>query len=171
MKRSVFLAVLLVLATVAAHAAPPAGSPDTGPSTAPASRLTSRSGFGGASETTITGLVTGKDGMPMDGVTVKLYVGGLLLSETEVEMDGAFEMTELIDYGSDVTIDLWFVPENPDLVMENVLLKESSAAVAHELYSDCIPRVRLDPITDVVVTMLDLDSRNERLARRNCVGS
>jgi len=168
MKRSVFVVMLLIVAAIAANAAAPSGTPGSGPSTPPSGRVTSRAGFGGASETTITGLVTGKDGMPMDGVTVKLYVGGLLLSEAEVEVDGGFEINELVDYGRDVTVGLWFVPENPDLVMENVLLKESSAATAHGLYSDCIQRVRLDPITDVVVTILDLDSRNDRLARRNC---
>lgn len=168
MKRSVFLVAFLVLAVVA-NAAPPAGSPDSGTSAPPARRVSGRAGFGGASETTITGLVTGPDGMPISDVTVKLYVGGLLLSEAPVEVDGGFEMNELIDYGRNVTIDLWFVPENPDLVMENVLLKESTAAVANELYSDCIQRSRLDPITDVVVTIRDLDSRNQYLARRDCV--
>ncbi|MBD3368151.1 MAG: hypothetical protein GF405_08295 [Candidatus Eisenbacteria bacterium] len=169
MKRSIYVVMLLALVVSVAAAAPPSGTPDTGSSSPPAGRAASRAGFGGASETTITGLVTGKDGTPITDVTVKLYVGGLLMSEAPVEVDGTFEMTELIDYGSDVTIDLWFVPEDPDLVMENILLKESSAAVAHELYSDCIPRSRLDPITDVVVTLVDLDTRNERLGRRDCL--
>jgi hypothetical protein len=170
MKRSIYLVMLLLLVAGLAQAAPADSPSDPGTTSgAPASRVSRRAGFGGASETTITGLVTGKDGMPIDGVTVKLYVGGLLLSEAEVEVDGGFEMNELVDYGRDVTIGLWFVPEDPELVMENILLKESSAAVEHQLYSDCIQRARLDPITDVVVTLLDLDSRNERLARRGCI--
>jgi hypothetical protein len=169
MRRNVLLVAILVLAAAVVHAAP-ADSPDPGGGGAPIGRAAQRAGFGGASETTITGLVTDSAGMPISGVTVKLYVGGLLLSEAEVDPDGGFEMNELVDYGSDVTIDLWFVPEDPELVMENVLLKESNAAVQHELYSDCVPRVRLDPITDVVVTILPLDERNERLTRRGCAG-
>lgn len=168
MKRSMFIALFLVLAAVAAFAAPTEPTEPGAP--VPTTRSMTRGGFGGASETTITGLVTTRGGEPIDGVTVKLYIGGLLVNEAAVQPDGSFEMNELIDYGRDVTIDLWFVPEDASLVMENVLLKESSAAAGHRLYSPCIPRVRLDPITDVIITMYDIDGRNEMLTRKNCAG-
>lgn len=131
-------------------------------------RLTQTGGFAGASETTISGMVVDQNGKPLDGVAVKLYVGGLLISETTTSLDGGFEIYELIDYGQDVTIDMWIVPQDESLVMENVILKESTAAVENHLYSDCISRVRLDPITDVVVRLYDLESRIERLKASGC---
>jgi hypothetical protein len=133
-------------------------------------RLTSQAGFAGTSETTISGMVVDKDGRPIDNVAAKLYIGGVLVSEVATSPDGSFELVELIDYAQDVTIDMWFVPPGPDMVMENVLLKESTAAVQHGLYSKCISRVRLDPITDFVVRVLDLESRTRMLKTSDCLG-
>jgi hypothetical protein len=133
-------------------------------------RLTSQAGMAAGSETTIAGMVTDANGSPMKDVSVKLYIGGILASEFKTDLDGSFEIVELLDYGRDVTIDLWFVPPTPDLVMENVLLKESSSAIAHSLYSKCVKRVRLDPITDVVVRMVDSATRVAQIQRAGCAG-
>ncbi len=164
----------LVLATAAALLASASGAQAAGPADIPSAparptRLMAQTGFAGTEETTIAGQVVDKDGAPIDDVTVKLYIGGLLVAEVTTSIDGAFELVELIDYGQDVTIDLWFVPADTNLVMENVLLKESSTAHQHSLYSECVPRVRLDPLTDVIVKLYDIDTRNERLRRQGCV--
>jgi len=133
-------------------------------------RLASPSGLAASSETTIAGLVSDANNVPIRDVAVKLYIGGLLTSETKTSTDGSFELSELIDYGRDVTIDLWFVPATPGLVMENVILKESSSAIAHSLYSKCVKRVRLDPITDVIIKMVDEQTRAVQLQRSGCAG-
>ncbi len=160
------LATLLLMSLPAVAAGPADGLP-----TPQSSRLQTpvRSGFAGKSETTITGLVVDEKGRPLLDVNVKLYMGGLLVTEQLTSSDGSFEFTELIDYGIDVTIDLWFVPPTDDLVMENVLLKESSAAVQHGIYSICVQRTRLDPITDVIVKLYDLESRVAMLKRKGCI--
>ncbi len=169
MKRT--LGVALAALLVASAAAVAAGPADTAPGTAGTGvRPTVRSGFAGASETTITGLVVNEEGHPLLDVVVKLYIGGLLVTEQPTSSDGSFEFTELIDYGKDVTIDLWFVPPTDDLVMENVILKESSSAAQHGLYSKCVQRARLDPITDVIVKLYTLEGRIEKLKQRGCVG-
>lgn len=160
------VAALLVMSLSAAAAGPG----DTVPPKTTGVQTPVRSGFAGKSETTITGLVVAEDGQPMLDVNVKLYMGGLLVTEQLTSSDGAFEFTELIDYGVDVTIDLWFVPPIDELVMENVLLKESSSALQHGLYSDCVQRVRLDPITDVIVKLYSLESRLSMLKRKGCIG-
>ena len=133
-------------------------------------RLTAKTGFGGKSETTISGMVVDRDGKPIGDVAAKLYVGGVLVSEIVTDPDGGFELVELIDYARDVTIDMWFVPEGVDMVMENVILKESTTAVQNALYSKCVSRVRLDPITDFVVRILDLESRTRMLKTSDCLG-
>jgi len=51
-----------------------------------------------------------------------------------------------------------------------VLLKESSLALEQRLYSQCVSRVRLDPITDVIVKLRDLDARNKMLEEKGCIG-
>jgi len=135
-----------------------------------ATRLASPSALAASSETTIAGLVTDANSAPLRDVAVKLYVGGLLTSETTTSTDGSFEMSELIDYGRDVTIDLWFVPPTQGLLMENVLLKESSSAIAHSLYSKCVKRARLDPITDVIVKLVDQTARAAQIQRSGCAG-
>jgi hypothetical protein len=147
-----------------------AGPTDTIPTT-PSSGVQAavRSGFAGKSETTITGLVVDEKGRPLLDVNVKLYMGGLLATEQLTSSDGSFEFTELIDYGNDITIDLWFVPPTDELVMENVLLKESTAALQHSIDSKCVQRTRLDPITDVIVKLYDLESRIAMLKRKGCI--
>lgn len=160
------LGALLVMSLPAMAAGPGDGIPPTQSSGAPAAV---RSGFAGKSETTITGLVIDEGNQPLLDVNVKLYMGGLLTTEQLTSSDGSFEFTELIDYGNDVTIDLWFVPPTDELVMENVLLKESSAALQHGLYSKCALRTRLDPITDVIVKLYGLESRVEMLKRKDCI--
>jgi hypothetical protein len=62
------------------------------------------------------------------------------------------------------------VPPTEELVMENVLLKESTAAREYRLYSDCVQRTRLDPITDVIVKLYTLEERIQVLKRRGCIG-
>jgi hypothetical protein len=162
---SVLAAVLMMSLPAVA-----AGPSDTIPKTqVSGARTPVRSGFAGKSETTITGLVVDQSGQPLLDVNVKLYMGGLLTTEQLSSSDGSFEFTELIDYGSDITIDLWFVPPTDELVMENVLLKESSAALQHGIYSKCVKRTRLDPITDVIVKLYDLDSRVAMLKRKGCI--
>jgi hypothetical protein len=170
MRRSLVIlcAALAVAAWTPAVAAegdltPPVATPTT-------TRLTSQAGLAAGSETTIGGIVTDANGAPLGDVSVKLYVGGLLMSEFKTSIDGSFEFVELLDYGRDVTIDLWFVPPTPSLVMENVLLKESSSAIAHSLYSKCVKRVRLDPIMDVFVKLVDSQTRVAQIQRSGCAG-
>ena len=168
MKRMIVsvLAALLVMSLPAVAAGPTDAAPRTQTAGAP---TIVRSGFAGKSETTITGLVVGEKGGPLLDVNVKLYMGGLLATEQLTSSDGGFEFTELIDYGNDITIDLWFVPPTDELVMENVILKESTAALQHGIYSDCVQRTRLDPITDVIVKLYDLESRVAMLKRKGCI--
>ena len=168
MKRMIVsvLAALLVMSLPAVAAGPTDAIPTT-PSTGMPAAV--RSGFVGKSETTITGLVVDEKGRPLLDVNVKLYMGGLLATEQLTSSDGGFEFTELIDYGNDITIDLWFVPPTDELVMENVLLKESTAALQHAIYSKCVQRTRLDPITDVIVKLYDLESRIAMLKRKGCI--
>lgn len=163
------LAIAALLAC-AAHACA-AGPTDTPPTTSGGpTRLITQSSFAGTSETTISGIVVGKDGRPLLDVAVKLYVGGLLTNELMTSSDGSFEFAELIDYARDVTIDVWFVSPDPELIMENVILKESSGALQNGLYSKCVKRVRLDPITDFVVRIVDVKTRVEQLKRSGCLG-
>lgn len=162
-----FVTMALLVMSLPAMAAGPGDAIPTTQTTG--AQTTVRSGFAGKSETTITGLVVDQSGQPLLDVNVKLYMGGLLTTEQLTSSDGSFEFTELIDYGIDVTIDLWFVPPTDELVMENVILKESSAALQNGIYSNCVKRVRLDPITDVVIKLYDLDSRVATLKRKDCI--
>ncbi len=161
---------LLAVMVGAVLAAGPDGSPNTIPAATSPARTPSNTGFGGTSETAIDGVVMNRDGDPVPNVTVKLYVGGLLLAETVTAPDGTYEFVELLDHGRDVTVDLWFVPADASLVMENVLLKESSAAIAGRLYSACTPRERLDPLMYVPVRLYTLEDRSRVLEERGCVG-
>jgi hypothetical protein len=166
------LGIPIALAAVAAMvlSALAAGPADVPPATGAPPRTLSPTGFAGSSETTISGLVVDASGRPLGDVSVKLYIGGLLTDEIKTSSDGSFELVNLIDYGRDDTIDLWFVPPDASLVMENVLLRESSSAVKNALYSRCIPRVPLDPITDVVVKLVDLSTKIRMLEKSSCLG-
>jgi hypothetical protein len=165
-------ALPLVLAIVLAVTLPASGAgPDEPPATisSTARALTATPSFAGTSETSISGMTYDNDVNPLGDVSVKLYIGGVLAAETKTSLDGRFEMTHLIDHGRDVTIDLWFVADDPSLLMENVLLKESSTAIKHSLYSKCMKRVTLAPITDVVIKLTDVKTRADRLKRLDCL--
>jgi hypothetical protein len=167
--RTFWIASALIVLT--AVALPAAGPDDPPPAeTARSLRVLSQTGFAGTSETTISGIVVDRRGKPIVDVAAKLYIGGLLVGEVLTSSDGSFELVELIDYAKDVTIDMWFVPGDEQLVMENVLLKESAAAIQHGLYSKCVQRARLDPITDFVVKLLDLEARTDALRKSDCIG-
>lgn len=173
MKRWIGLCAVLILlaASGASLATGPGGTPGIIPSGS--SSISGRSpasmGFTGSSETAIDGVVMDRDGQPLNNVTVKLYVGGLLLSQVVTSPDGTYELVELLDYGRDVTVDLWFVAQDQSLVMENVLLKESQTALGRELYSKCTQRVRLDPLMYVPVRLYTLEDRTQSLRERGCV--
>jgi hypothetical protein len=162
------MVVLLVMVSGSALAVGPGGSPGSVPSSGNA-RMLANTGFAGTSETAIDGVVMDRDGQPLSGVTVKLYVGGVLLAEKVTAPDGTYEFVELLDYGQDVTVSMWFVPADQSLVMENVLLKESTGAVAARLYSDCTQRLRLDPLLYVPVRLYTLEDRTRSLRERGCV--
>ena len=159
----VALAGIFLPALAAGPSDPTTGSTGTG-------RMPIGIGFAGTEETTISGLVVDESGTPLTDINVKLYIGGLLVAEALTGTGGDFEIVELINYGDDVTVDLWFVPSTPGLVMENVLLRESSSAIQHGLYSKCVSRVKLDPIVDVIVRIVDIEARNEQLEKKGCVG-
>jgi hypothetical protein len=161
------VAALLLAAAFSVTAAGPTDAPGT--ATGRPARLTAQAGFAGTEETTIAGQVVDKSGKPVADATVKLYLGGLLVTEVMTSLDGSFEIVELIDYGRDVTVDMWFVPADDQFVMENVLLKESSAALQHRLYSPCVARIRLDPLTDMIVRLYDIDARNAKLQKDGCI--
>ncbi len=160
---------LLVAGGIPAAAIGPSDSTGTAPVSSPG-RLVSSTGFATTSETSIDGMVMNLDGYPLGDVTVKLYVGGVLLAEKMTSPDGTYEIVELIDYARDATISLWFVSDDPNLVMENILLKESAAAVQQSLYSPCVKRIRIDPLTYVPVKLMDLDSRTRWLSESDCAG-
>jgi hypothetical protein len=160
---------MLVLAVAIALVASPlfaAGPTDTPPSeTGGGARLISQSGYAGSSETQISGLVVDRAGKPLANVSCKLYLGGILVTEVKTSIDGSFELTQLIDYGRDETIDMWFVPDDQDLLMENVILKESTPAAQRGLYSKCVKRVSLSTFTDFLVKIVDLKTKTDELAR------
>ncbi|MBD3349356.1 MAG: hypothetical protein GF400_09215 [Candidatus Eisenbacteria bacterium] len=166
--RTIWAVIALVAVCASLVAAAPTTDPPP-PTTGTSGRLSAQTGFAGTSETTISGLCVGQDGKPLGDVAAKLYIGGLLVTEVMTSPDGSFEIVELIDYGRDVTVDMWFVPPDDALVMENVILKESMAAIQNGLYSDCVPRETLDPITDFVVRLLDFDSRTRMLQTDDCL--
>lgn len=159
---------LLVIGSVSAVAVGPGDGTGSIPASPAPGRLISATGFAGSSETSIDGKVMNLDGDPLGNVTVKLYVGGLLLAETVTSPDGTYEIVELIDYGRDVMITLWFVPADPTLIMENIILKESTAAVQRGLYSPCVKRIRIDPLTYAPVKLMDLASRTRWLDESDC---
>ncbi len=169
MKKTLCLLVMVAVAGISLSALA-AGPSDPASGSTTAGRMPIGIGFAGTEETTISGLVVDESGTPLKDVNVKLYIGGLLVAESLTGTGGDFEIVELINYGDDVSVDLWFVPSTPDLVMENVLLKESSSAIQHGLYSRCVSRVKLDPIVDVIVRIVDLEERNAQLEKKGCVG-
>ena len=160
---------LLVVSGVSAVAVGPSDGAGVPPVSSPG-RQVSASGFSTSSETSIDGRVMNLDGDPLVDVTVKLYVGGVLLAEEITSSDGTYEIVELIDYGRDVTISLWFVSADPNLLMENIILKESTAAIEQRLYSQCVKRIRIAPLTYAPVKLMNLESRTRWLTESGCAG-
>jgi hypothetical protein len=125
---------------------------------------------GGAAEVSIYGHVTDANTMPMFGVSVNLFVGGLEEESAVTDSSGAFSITHPIDLAGDETVIAWFTPpRGMGYVREIVVLKESLASAAAGHYGPCVTKATLTPSTFLEVTILDQASYAKKIEELGCM--
>jgi hypothetical protein len=138
--------------------------------------LTAALGIGVAAEagpipdsmTRLFGTVTDGEGRPLPGVSVKLFVEGLIVSTETTDEDGGFSISNGIDRQRDATVVVWWVAPRTDLVSEVALLRESRRDRELDLWGPCVPRIETPRMEPWVVRIRDRSSLREELIRSEC---
>ena len=94
-------------------------------------------------EQMIVGKVTGSDGQPVGGVTVKLFANGLLTEVSHTTSAGDYEIPLPLRIDQDETVVLWFIESAGNYPPQNVLIKKSSRAENAAVFSGCTRDVRM----------------------------
>jgi hypothetical protein len=74
--------------------------------------------------------------------TIRAYVNGLRVAESESGAAGGYEITLTLDGTLDETAVIWLVPDDSTKVAEIIVLKESSAARRNGVWSPCLRRLK-----------------------------
>jgi hypothetical protein len=120
-------------------------------------------------EQMVAGEITDSNGTKLGGVTVKLFADGRLVEITHTTAAGSFEMRLPLSIEDDESVVLWFVDSSGNYRAQYVVLKESSAAASANLFSDCIPEVRMRPQTHVSAVMLTEEETVASLKSKGCL--
>ncbi len=117
----------------------------------------------------LTGKVTDSSGQGLAGVKVKLFEEGFLLTETTSQAGGSYSLD--VDYLPDIdwTVLVWFVPEQPDLIPEILILRESLKSKDLELWSPCLPRMELRPQMSFDVTLMKENEKLSQMSELDCI--
>jgi len=116
----------------------------------------------------LQGQVTDALGVGIEGVAVKLFRDGFLVTETTTDMDGNYELRFQYRPELDKTIVVWFLPQETDLVPEIVVLRESYDSKERRLPSPCLPRIELAPDMSLDVELKDEKAKLDSLSESEC---
>jgi hypothetical protein len=117
----------------------------------------------------LTGEVTDRDGLALMGVSVQLFVEGIVVATTRTDTEGAYKLEFSIDPEADETVAVWWVASGSELVPELALIRESSSDRKQGLWGPCVPRIGMIRRQTRTVRLLDHDAFRRELARSGCL--
>ncbi len=120
-------------------------------------------------QTTISGKVSDAQDKALQGTAARLFISGVEAASTVTDAQGAYSFTFPVDYGRNETIVLWFIPADTRLLPKIYVLKESKPARENKLFSPCVPRVELGPLTKVDAQILDAQMRTKQVILSDCL--
>ncbi len=118
----------------------------------------------------LAGEVVDAGGLPLAGVTVRLFVGGLPAAFSRTDSAGTFDIAFPVDLQGEETVVACAIAPRSDLVSEWAILRESGSDLDAGLWGPCVPRVGLSRSAHWPVRILNAEAVQERLAREGCLG-
>ncbi len=117
----------------------------------------------------LSGKATSAGGGLLAGVAVKLFEEGFLQTETVTAADGSYSLE--VNYVPDIdwTVMVWYVPQDPNLIPEIVILRESLRSKELGLWSVCLPRVDLRPRMSYDVLLMNEEQKLEQMTKMDCM--
>jgi hypothetical protein len=174
--------VLLALGTLPARAAEPSGGggggSDPTPFNPPPIERDSNSGTtnfsdqGQAAGLLVQGRVTDSAGQAVEGVKVKLFSAGLLVSTAQTDGQGKFKISGYPDFSENRSADLWFASPDPRWVDSSVLLTEGPTSQANVLRPACTPIIPLlGGSATIEMKMLTFEERRDEISKSRCLAN
>jgi hypothetical protein len=175
--------LLLALGALPAWAAEPSGG-GSGPGSDPTpfnpppierDRNTGNTNFSDQGQVTgliVQGRVTDSAGQAVEGVKVKLFSAGLLVSTSVTDGEGKFKISGSPDFTEDRSADLWFGSPDPRWVDSSILLRTGSTLSYDALRPACTPVIPLlGGSATVEIKMLTFEERRDEISRLKCLAS
>jgi hypothetical protein len=100
---------------------------------------------------------------------VKLFADGVRVDVTHTTATGAYELRLPLDVEADETVVLWFISTTGNLLPQTVILKKSSAAMKANIFSRCVPEIRMRPQTRADVKLMTEAELAEMLKTKGCL--
>jgi hypothetical protein len=118
---------------------------------------------------TLSGKVANADGAGVAGVAVKLFEEGFLQGETSTAADGTYSLE--VSYLPDIdwTVMVWFVPQDPSLIPEILILRESLKSKELGLWSSCLPRIELRPQMSFDAVLMNEEQKLDQMTKMDCM--
>lgn len=181
-KQLLILAGLVLLGAAPLEAAGPSGGggggSDPTPFNPPPSERDSNSGTtnfsdqGQATGLIVQGHVTDSSGKGIEGVKVKLFSAGLLVSTAQTGVDGKFNVFGDPDLSDGRTANLWFASPDARWVDSSVLLATGPTSSPNVLRPACTPVIPLlGGSATIEMKMLTFEERRAEISRLRCLES
>lgn len=117
----------------------------------------------------LTGSVVDEGGVPLSGVQIRVFAGGLVLAGTSTDVDGTYVLDYVIGPRDDSTVAVWCIAPRTDLVSELALIRESRRDRRLELWSPCVPRIGMQLQQTWSVRLVDRTTFRRELAGSDCL--
>lgn len=121
----------------------------------------------------IEGVVRSLEGVPISGVTVKMFSSGLVAGSARTESDGSFKIEGNPVLKESTNTTLWFQSQDPERYLDtSAVLSLGKVARERGLVPACIPRIKvLGASAQVEVTMMSADEWQKELEKSGCLSS
>jgi hypothetical protein len=117
----------------------------------------------------VQGRITDSSGKALEGIKVKLFSSGLLVSTVQSDAEGKFKISGSPEVSLDRPVDLWFASPDSRWVDSAVLLS-TGAESANELRPACTPVIPLlGGSATVEMKMLTFEERRQEISRLRCL--
>ncbi|MBU1951123.1 MAG: carboxypeptidase-like regulatory domain-containing protein [Candidatus Eisenbacteria bacterium] len=116
----------------------------------------------------LEGEVTDVGGFGISGVTIKLFRDSFFVSEITSDTEGHYRLPFSYNANLDKSIVVWFLPQEPDLVPEIIVLRESYQSKELKLLSPCLPRLTLSENIVYDIELLDEKAKLKTLSESEC---
>jgi hypothetical protein len=121
----------------------------------------------------VEGVVRSAAGVPLAGVTVKMFSNGVVAGSTTTETDGSFEIEGTPELKESTNTTIWFQSLDPERYLDaSAVLSVGSVARQRNLVPTCVPRIQITGTSArVEVTMMSAEEWQKELEQSGCLSA